>query len=94
MENTPSLNRYRLDFQPFEGIRFHPPPACEGTRAHKTAGERAYNRLIERKKTELVSCLILSYCLSSCLLAIHLPNYRFAFPFDLSGSLREEISCS
>ena len=26
----------RLDFQPFDGVR-------EGTRAHKTAGNRAYN---------------------------------------------------
>jgi len=31
----------RLDFQPFEGVRFHPPPN-KGTRAHKTAGDRAY----------------------------------------------------
>ena len=38
----------RLDFQPFEGVRFSGPPPNNGrgvreeTQAHKTAGNRAY----------------------------------------------------
>jgi len=42
-----------LDFQPFEGVWFHPP---EGTRAHKTAGDRAFEQEDlnpESKQTQL-----------------------------------------
>ena len=52
----------------FEGIQFFPPPAKERGRTKRLESEPT---VIERKKLELVSCLILSYCLSSCLLAIH-----------------------